>query len=137
MKLACIVVVLSLTYVSFSPASSRPQAPAKQPMSTIMGTLLDVNDARIVHVSVRVENGQFKWVGESDDAGDFTAEVPIGRYRIYVDANGFRRFESPFFNAKENTTEMVNLHLEELTIIDRIEVPRKATVIAEPLPNKS
>jgi len=41
-----------------------------------MGTLLDVNDARIVHAKVRIENEKFKWAGESDDAGDFTVVVP-------------------------------------------------------------
>ena len=45
---------------------------------------------------IRIENEQFKWAGESDDAGDFTAAVPPGTYRIYAEAHGFRRFESLF-----------------------------------------
>jgi hypothetical protein len=90
-----------------------------------MGTLLDINDARIVHAKILIENDKFKWAGESDDAGDFTAVVPPGTYRIYAEANGFRRFESPFLNAKPDVKEMVNLHLEVQTIIDTIELPRK------------
>ena len=90
-----------------------------------MGTLLDVNDARIVHAKVRIENEQFKWAGESDDAGDFMAVVPPGTYRIYAEANGFRRFESPFLNAKPNVKEMVNLHLEVLKIRHPIPVTQR------------
>jgi hypothetical protein len=101
------------------------QTSLKHPTSTIMGTLLDVNDARIVHAKVRIENNQFQWAGESDDAGDFTAVVPPGTYRIYAEANGFRRFESPFLNVKPNIKEMVNLHLDVLTIVDKIPVTKR------------
>jgi hypothetical protein len=103
----------------------RSQTSVKHQTSTIMGTLLDVNDARIVHAKVRIENEQFKWAGQSDDAGDFTAVVPPGTYRIYAEANGFRRFESPFLNAKPVVKEMVNLHLEVLTIIDTVPVTKR------------
>jgi hypothetical protein len=61
----------------------------------------------------------------ADEAGDFTADVPAGTYRIYVRANGFRRFESAFLKVKSNVTDMVNIHLEVLTIIDTIPVESK------------
>lgn len=89
-----------------------------------MGTLLDVNDARVTHAKVKIENGQFKWAGESDDAGDFAATVPVGTYRIYVDANGFHKFESPFLKAKQNVTELVNIHLEVAVMVDTIKIRR-------------
>jgi hypothetical protein len=111
--------------ILFAATTLYSQAFAKQPTSTIMGTLLDVNDARIVHAKVRIENEQFKWAGQSDDAGDFTAVVPPGTYRIYAEASGFRRFESPFLNAKPGVKEMVNLHLEVLTIIDTVPVTKR------------
>jgi hypothetical protein len=120
-----LLVVSSLVIVLFAATTPRSQTSVKHSTSTIMGTLLDINDARIVHARVRIENEKFKWAGQSDDAGDFTAAVPSGTYRIYAEANGFRRFESPFLNAKPDVKEMVNLHLEVLTIIDTIELPRK------------
>ena len=90
-----------------------------------MGTLLDVNDARVARAKIKVESASFQWQGESDEAGDFTVEVPAGTYRIYVRANGFRKFESAFLKVKSDVTEMVNLHLEVLTIIDTIPVEPK------------
>jgi hypothetical protein len=120
---SALLVVSGLAIVLVAATVLRSQTAVKQPTSTIMGTLLDVNDARIVHAKVRIENEQFKWAGQSDDAGDFTAVVPPGTYRIYAEANGFRRFESPFLNTKPLVKEMVNLHLEVLNIIDKIEIP--------------
>ena len=117
----------SLTAILVAAAATtlRSQPSAKQPTSTIMGTLLDINDARIVRAKVRIENEQFKWAGESDESGDFMAVVPPGMYRIYAQAHGFRRFESPFLNAKPNVKELVNLHLEVLPISHPIPVPKR------------
>ena len=90
-----------------------------------MGTLLDVNDARVAQAKVKIESTKFKWEGESDEAGAFTAEVPADTYQIYVKANGFRKFESAFLRVKSNVTEMVNIHLEVQAIIDTIPVAPK------------
>ena len=100
-------------------------ASSKSSTGRIMGTLLDSNDARVVRGKIKVEGAGFKWEGESDEAGDFTADVPAGRYRIYVRANGFRSFESPFLTVKSDVTEMMNIHLEVQPIIDSIPVESK------------
>jgi len=113
-----ILVIIFLSAFA-TPSQTRP----KQPKSIIMGTLLDANDARVANAQIKIVNEHFKWEGESDEAGDFTAFVPVGTYRIYANAHGFRRFESPL-NAKRDITEMVNLHLEVLVIIDRIPIPK-------------
>ena len=89
-----------------------PQSAGKTPTGKIMGTLLDVNDARVTQAMVRVEGGKLKWEGESDEAGDFTVELPVGDYRIYVQAAGFRPFESAFLKVKPKIIEMINIHLE-------------------------
>lgn len=117
--------VVSLVCGGFGALFSRAQTSADRPTSTVMGTLLDVNDARVVHAKIKIENPQFKWTGISDDVGDFSAKVPVGTYRIYVEANGFKKFESPFLNAKENVVELVNIHLEVAAIVDRITIPAK------------
>jgi hypothetical protein len=90
-----------------------------------MGTLLDVNDARVARAKIKVEGASLQWEAEADDAGDFTVEVPAGTYRIYVRANGFRKFESAFLRVKSDVTEMVNIHLEVQPIIDSIPVESK------------
>lgn len=126
LKAAGLVALLCILCLPLIAAPSRLLQPsANQPASKIMGTLLDVNDARVAHAKIKVESAKFKWEGESDEAGDFTADVPVDTYRIYVEANGFRKFESPFLKAKSRITELVNIHLEVLTIIDTIEVKEK------------
>ena len=74
--------------VQSSSLAARPK-PGK-----IMGVVLDKHDARVVHAQIKVEGkvegSEFKWTGETDDAGDFTVKVPTGTYRIYVSAPGFR-----------------------------------------------
>ena len=118
--IACLIVLgLSLT------AASLPIPPQKSQAGKIMGTLLDVNEARVTRAKIRVEGAKFKWQGESDEAGDFTAEVPAGEYLIYVSAHGFRKFESAFLRVKSDVTEMVNIHLEVQPIIDSIPVESK------------
>ena len=114
------LVVLGLTLsVASSPLpGGSPQSPAGR----IMGTLLDVNDARVPRARIEVEGEGFKWDRESDEAGDFTVDVPAGMYRIYVRANGFRKFESAFLRVKSDVTEMVNIHLEVQPITHPIPV---------------
>ena len=124
MKRSRLLVVIALALVCLSATTLRSQSTTKSPSATIMGSLLDVADARITHARVRIENAQFKWSGETDDSGDFTALVPPGTYRIYADANGFRKFESPFLKAKADVKELVNLHLEVLVPIDTVEIKK-------------
>jgi hypothetical protein len=120
--IACLVVLGSSLRVASSPVlGPSPESSTGR----IMGTLLDVNDARVNGANIKVEGPRFKWEGESDEAGDFTADMPPGTYRIYVRAKGFRSFESVFLTVKSDVTEMVNIHLEVLPIIDSIPVESK------------
>ena len=110
---ACIAVFPLLCTAGNVRSSTRS---LKQKRGTIMGVVLDVNDARVRGARVRVEGPGFKWQGETSDAGEFTVAAPVAEYRIYVDASGFRKFESAFFKVKSGITEMINLHLEVASI---------------------
>jgi uncharacterized membrane protein len=113
LKITRFVTLFIALCLSLSAAASQaPQSPAKQQTGKIMGTLLDINGSRVAHAKVKVESAKFKWEGESDEAGDFTVELPAGEYRILVQAPGFRYFESAFLRVKPNVTEMINIHLE-------------------------
>ena len=116
-----VILGLPLSGSSSGLTSSAPSLAAGR----IMGTLLDVNDARVARAKIKVEGPSFHWEGESDEAGDFTVEVPAAKYRIYVRANGFRKFESAYLRVKSDVTEMVNIHLEVQPIIDSIPVESK------------
>ena len=123
MKFLSAVAYLVILGLPMSASSSGlPTCSPSSPAGRIMGTLLDVNDARVAGAKIKVEGATFHWEGESDEAGDFTVEVPTGTYRIYVRANGFRKFESAFLKVKSDITEMVNIHLEVLPIIHTIPI---------------
>ena len=128
MKRIMIVSIALFALSSLARAATLPfiQSSANQKTGTIMGVLLDVNDVRITHAKIKVEGTDFKWEGESNDAGEFSVEVPAGKYLIQAYAQGFRRFESPSLNVKPTITEMINLHLEAQLVIDTVYVrPKK------------
>jgi uncharacterized membrane protein len=116
-----VILSLPLSASSSELTSCSPSSAAGR----IMGTLLDVNDARVARAKVKVEAASFQWEGQSDEAGDFSVEVPAGTYRIYVRATGFRKFESAFLTVKPDVTEMVNIHLEVQPITHPIPVESK------------
>ena len=68
-----VILGLPLSVSSSGLASSSPGSAAGR----IVGTLLDVNDARVNGAKIKVENASFHWEGESDEAGDFTVEVQL------------------------------------------------------------
>jgi hypothetical protein len=143
MKQVRIVITIVLALVFTLPlraASYPPQSPGKQPAGKIMGVLLDVNYARVSRAEIRIESakrGMFSWKGESDEAGEFTAELPAGTYQIYVRANGFRRFESAFFKVRPEVTEMIDINLEVGAIIDTIPVRSKSRKSSKPVGRRS
>ena len=126
LKIASLATLLIALYLPLSAAPSRaPQSHAEQPTGKIMGTLLDVNGSRVANAKVRVESAKFKWEVESDEAGDFTVELPAGEYRIFVQAVGFRDFESAFLRVKPKVTEMINIHLVVAAVTHPIPVQNR------------
>ncbi len=102
--------VLHLLCSSGTVQSANPSA-GKKP-GKIVGVVLDANNARVVLAKIKVDGPGFKWLGETDTAGEFTVAAPAGTYRIYVYAPGFRKFESSSVKVKSGVKERVNLHLE-------------------------
>jgi hypothetical protein len=123
MKLINAIALLIIIGLPLSASSSRLSSSSQtSPVGRIMGTLLDVNDSRVDRAKIKVEGAGITWEGEADEAGDFTVDVPAGTYRIYVRANGFRKFESAYLRVKSDVTEMVNIHLEVQPITHPIPV---------------
>jgi len=125
MRVGTVIVCLLVCSLAPFEASVRLDESSEQEVGKIVGAILDAYDARVAHAQVRIESRKFKWEGESDEAGEFTVEVPAGSYRIYVNANGFRRFESAVVKVKPNLSEVVNIHLDVLTIIDTVTIKPK------------
>ena len=80
--------------------------------SKIKGVVLDVNHARIVGATVKIENGRFNRVVQSDDQGMFEVELPAGDYRITVEMDGFKRFVLSPFRVRAGARRSVNIQME-------------------------
>jgi hypothetical protein len=123
MKVVGAIACLLVCCLSLSTASARLDKSSQEPpVGRILGTVTDAFDVRVAHAKVRIEGGKVKWEGESDEAGEFSAEVPAGLYRIFVNANGFRRLESALLKVKPDVSEIVNIHLEVMNPICTVEI---------------
>jgi len=102
------ILSLSLCFVS----SLSAQSSGKQPTGQIKGVVMDIQDGRVPDAIIKIVGKDFKWTGMTNSEGEFTADVPIGTYHIYVAASGFRKFESASLKVNPNVIELVNIHLD-------------------------
>ena len=110
--LAAIVVAI-FAYNSFSFAFAAAESlQDAQRAGRVAGIVIDVNEARIVGASIRIQNAEFRKVVRSDTEGQFELEVPPGTYQLTVEKSGFKRFHLPAFRVGAGTNELVNIHLE-------------------------
>ena len=74
-----------------------PLAPCQTLTGIISGTVTDPSKAPIAGAKVSITNSDTNvrvWIGQTNDSGLYRApELPVGRYRIDVEANGFKRQE--------------------------------------------
>jgi hypothetical protein len=112
--LGLLLVICNLLLAQRSPSTERAQEPHT---TTISGVVLDVNNARIVGTTVKIENEKVSRHLKSDAEGTFQVELPQGEYRITAEHQGFKRFEFSPFHAKAGVCELVNIHMDA-------EVPR-------------
>jgi hypothetical protein len=103
------IVIAIFAYNSFSLGFA---AESMRPASRVAGIVVDVNDARVVGASIRIENAEFKKVVRSDSEGSFEVEVPPGTYQLTVQQSGFKKFHLPAFCVEAGTNEPVKIHLE-------------------------
>jgi len=75
-------------------------------MSRVAGVVVDVNEARVVGASIRIENSDVVKAVRSNDEGRFAVEVPAGTYQITVTQNGFKKFYLPRFRVGAGTREV-------------------------------
>lgn len=108
---ACLLIILAPLGLTGASAARSAGAPEGR----IKGVVLDPNYARVAGATVVVEGGPklgFKRELESGEAGEFEIKLPAGRYRVTVEANGFRPFEGPELKVQARVTEMINIHLQ-------------------------
>ena len=110
--MASLIASLIIVGAASSPVTSRPASPAQRPTGKVVGVILDPNGARVPEATVRVKGGGRTREVTSDEQGQFELSLPAGRYRITVEAMGFRRFVSPPLEVKSDASEMINIHLK-------------------------
>lgn len=112
LSLILLVMICDLGFANQSPSTR-----AQDQNTTITGVVLDVNNARIVGATIRIENAKASRRLKSDDEGNFQVELPQGEYKITAEHQGFKRFELSPFRAKAGVCELLNIHME-------VEVPK-------------
>ncbi len=75
----------------------------KRRTSSIFGTVVDQNSARVAGARITIQNARFKRVLQSDDAGIFQLDLPPDSYQITVEQAGFEKFVISSFLTRPNT----------------------------------
>lgn len=96
--------------LSFEVCYSSPLA--SQSTGTIIGRVLDCNDARVANATISIHSETIKRRVKSDEEGEFEVSLPAGNYRIMVEANGFRRFVYSSVKVRPAAIRLINIHLE-------------------------
>ena len=91
---------------------AHPSAQSQAINGTIEGTITDQSGAALPGVSVTVTNvdtGDSRMV-VSNDAGVYRAPLlPLGRYRVSAELQGFRKFEQQGLTLSAGQTALVNI----------------------------
>jgi Carboxypeptidase regulatory-like domain/TonB dependent receptor-like, beta-barrel len=113
---------------------ARPLAQSQAINGTIEGTITDQSGAAIPGVSVTVSNvdtGDTRVV-VSNDAGVYRAPLlPLGRYRVTAELQGFRRFEQQGLTLSAGQTAVINISLSVGNMSEAVTVTSESPV-AEP-----
>ena len=81
-------------------------------MSSLVGTVIDKNDARIAGAVIRIENASYRKELQTDDNGVFQLELPAGSYRITVEMSGFKRYVIPSFRTDSQIGSRITIRMK-------------------------
>lgn len=88
-------------------AYAQTQIPAPAPQVELLrGVILDIQGALVNSASISVENKYFWGSVKVNDEGIFQINVPVGKYQITVNANGFERYRKKIIVGTQNMTPM-------------------------------
>ena len=107
-------------------------ARAQQVTATLRGTAYDPSGSTVAAASIavtQIETG-FSRTAFTDSNGDFVlVELPVGHYRVQVDAKGFQRFVREGLILEVNQTALVAIHLTIGSGSTQVEVNADALLI--------
>jgi hypothetical protein len=81
-------------------------------MSSLAGTVIDKNDARIAGAVIRIENASYRKELQTDDSGVFQLKLPAGSYRITVEMAGFKRYVIPSFRTDSKIGSRITVRMK-------------------------
>lgn len=105
---------------------------AQEIAGSLRGTVLDPTGAVVSGARLTATNVQTGLVRStvSDAKGDYLiVELPVGPYRLAVEAAGFRKYEQEGITLTVNERGVVNVHLVVGTATEKLEVNANADVI--------
>ncbi len=108
-------VVLLLALGAAAQTERKTSTPERRDVGKIKGVVVDKNDARVVGATVSIGNAKSRRVVETNEEGEFEAELPAGVYRVRVKANGFRQFVLSPFEVEPGVTRTIDVRLKVAT----------------------
>jgi hypothetical protein len=81
-------------------------------MSSLAGTVIDKNDARIAGAVIRIENASYRKELQTDDSGVFQLKLPAASYRITVEMAGFKRYVIPSFRTDSKIGSRITVRMK-------------------------
>jgi hypothetical protein len=77
----------------------------------IKGRVVDINNARVFRADVLIVGEGLRWRLSTNTEGEFETSLPVGEYRLFIEANGFRGFASPKFEIKSSKAKSFNIEM--------------------------
>ena len=112
--------------------ASAVTALAAEPTGTVAGAVNDPSGSGIAAAKLTLVNLQTNWMREIQSSGDgsyvFT-RVPVGKYRLITEVNGFRRYEQLGIEVNADQTSSVPIQLQIGSISESIQVTTNAEMI--------
>ncbi|HLK65757.1 MAG TPA: TonB-dependent receptor [Bryobacteraceae bacterium] len=100
--------------------------------SAVLGTVLDAHNAAVPHAHVLLENQEtgVSQTTESDERGTYQfLEVRVGRYKVAVEAAGFKRAGTQEFRVDVGARQRVDVSLEVGELTQTIEVNEAGAMV--------
>jgi carboxypeptidase family protein len=104
---AVLIVLLCVSLTSIAAPAPRAQ------FGKIKGTVVDMNEARIVTAEVAIVGGVLSWRVRTDTNGEFEMSLPVGEYQFSIDAPGFETVPARHFEIKKSRTYRVEVKMRE------------------------